>query len=436
MFEGKYSNIKIFLIYFSVFISSMELFKEPFEFYVSYFIFLMFLPYLLQKYGLRSIPKVLALFGFLFINGIIQIGLGNNTSGYFYKIFFGTFFSYIFYYLIVVDSGFDTKKLFDLYLKGCYVVSVIGLIQFIGFQIHIPALYDYGWLLNKWGVIRGGNFGIRINSVFPEPTYFSTSVSLAVFVAINNLLTKENYYYSKIQSLLVIGVSFLSFSGVGYFGLFITLILIFINYGLVRYAVIFVPLLALVFYQLYQNVPEFSERYDSTAEIFTTGNYKLGKTHGSSLILYNNYQVAVRNFKDYFLGTGLGSHPIAFAKYSLTKDVKTAGVDLNGMDANSMFNRLLSETGIVGVGLFVLLIFKGFVKRNLSIPINNSYWIISNALLTLILLNLLRQGHYFLHGFPLLVWLYYYNKQNYLTALEQEEAGGEELTTDNLPVHV
>jgi hypothetical protein len=435
MFEGKNSNIYIFLIYFSVFISSIELFKYPFEFYVSYFIFLLFLPALLKKYGLRSIPKVLTLFAFLFVNGVVQISLGNNTNEYFYKIFFGTFFSYIFYYLVVVDAGFDTKRLFDLYLKACYVVCIIGLVQFIGYQIGVPFLYDYSWLLNKWGVIRGGNFGIRINSVFPEPTYFSTSVSLAVFVALNNLLTKENYYFTKFQSFLVFAVSLLSFSGVGYFGLFITLILIFINYGLIRYALVFIPILTLVFFQLYQNVPEFSERYDSTVEVFSTGNFKLGKTHGSSLILYNNYQVAVRNFKDYFLGTGLGSHPVAFAKYSLTKNVKTIGVDLNGMDANSMFNRLLSETGIVGVGLFLLIIFKGFVKRNIAVPFNNSYWIISNSILTLILLNLLRQGHYFLHGFPLLVWIYYYNKQNYLAALEAQDQSHAEASVNNIPVN-
>jgi hypothetical protein len=169
-------------------------------------------------------------------------------------------------------------------------------------------------------------------------------------------------------------------------------------------------------------------------EVFSTGKYQLGKTHGSSLILYNNYQVAVRNFDDYYLGTGLGSHPIAFAKYSLTKGSKIRGIDLNGMDGSSMFNRLLSETGVVGVGLFLLLIFKGFVKRNTDVPINGSYWIISNACLTLILLNLLRQGHYFLHGFPLLVWIYYYNKRNYLNALadanklpEEEPAGSNEL---------
>ena len=170
-------------------------------------------------------------------------------------------------------------------------------------------------------------------------------------------------------------------------------------------------------------------------EVFSTGNFKLGKTHGSSLILYNNYQVAVRNFKDYFLGTGLGSHPVAFAKYSLTKNVKTIGVDLNGMDANSMFNRLLSETGIVGVGLFLLIIFKGFVKRNIAVPFNNSYWIISNSILTLILLNLLRQGHYFLHGFPLLVWIYYYNKQNYLAALEAQDQSHAEASVNNIPVN-
>ncbi len=418
MFEGKHSKLKIFLVFFTVFVNSIELFREPFEFYLSYVVMILFLPPLFNKHGIKPISMVMALFAFLFINGIVQIANGNNTPALFFKIIFGVMFSYIFYYLVVAEAEFNVKKLFDLYLKGCYIVSVIGIIQFIGFLIKVPVLYDYGWLLNLWGIVRGGNFGIRINSVFPEPTFFATSISAAVFVAIHNFLTKENYFFTKFEGLIIIIAYLLSYSGVGYMGLFVILLLIFMNYGFIRYLVVFLPLFVLLFYQLYQNVPEFKDRYDSGVELATTGKFKIGKTHGSSLILYNNFQVALKNFENYPLGTGLGSHPIAFKKYSLTKDIKIAGIDGNGMDANSMFNRLLSETGVIGVGLFFLLIVKGFVKRNTAIPVNSSYWIISNATLTLILLNLLRQGHYFLNGFPLLVWIYYYNRQNYLRELD------------------
>lgn len=35
-------------------------------------------------------------------------------------------------------------------------------------------------------------------------------------------------------------------------------------------------------------------------------------------------------------------------------------------------------------------------------------WVISNSLAIIIVIYLLRQGHYFLNGFPLFLWLFYY----------------------------
>jgi hypothetical protein len=169
-----------------------------------------------------------------------------------------------------------------------------------------------------------------------------------------------------------------------------------------------IPLGILLFNVMYDNVRDFRERYDSLVDLFSTGQFVLGKTHGSSFILYNNYRVAVSNMKSHFLfGTGLGSHPTAFEKYSIAKDIKVYGFNLNSADANSMLLRLMSETGLFGVSIFLILIVKCYVKRQDNDP--SYYWLISNSILVMILLNLFRQGHYFLNGFPFFVILYYYN---------------------------
>ena len=165
---------------------------------------------------------------------------------------------------------------------------------------------------------------------------------------------------------------------------------------------------------MYNNIVEFKVRTDSTVEIFSTGKFSIAETHGSSLTLYNNYHIAVENFKSNFLfGTGLGSHPIASNKYSLTKNLKTFGFQLNYADANSMFLRIMSETGLFGMILFLGILFKCFIRK----PTGNTgtnHWLISNALLVLIMLNLFRQGHYFMNGFPFYVWLYIYNYSDYI----------------------
>src|SRR5690606_13942406 len=108
---------------------------------------------------------------------------------------------------------------------------------------------------------------------------------------------------------------------------FLSLILLMLNFGLVRYILIVVPAVILLFNVMYNNVDEFKGRYDSTMGLFSgKQSFSLGKTHGSSFILYNNYIVTMKSFKNNFLfGTGIGSHPVAFAKYSLAKDFRISG---------------------------------------------------------------------------------------------------------------
>ena len=80
-----------------------------------------------------------------------------------------------------------------------------------------------------------------------------------------------------------------------------------------------------------------------------------------------------------------------------------------------MLLRLISETGTFGVSIFIFIIFRGYVRRD---PDNETYhWLVSNSILIMILLNLFRQGHYFLNGFPFFVLLYYYNSVSYKTYL-------------------
>jgi hypothetical protein len=354
------------------------------------------------------------------ITGVANILLGNDTGAQFFKVYIGLALSYFFYHYVIQEYDFNVEQLFKWYLKGAYIVSVIGVIQFISFQINFRPGYDYSWLLNKWGVVPGGNFGIRVNSIFGEPTYLAATLSAAFFVSIHNLIRKECFYLSRFKSFIIISVYILSFSGLAQTGLFLSLLFLALNFGLLRYFVFVVPAALILFNVFYNNVREFRERLDSVVALFSGEEFKLGKTHGSSFILYNNYKVATENFKTNFLfGTGIGSHPVAFQKFSLAKKFKVYGFNLNSADANSMLLRLISETGLFGVGIFFFIIFKFYVSRD---DLEDSYhWLISNAILVMILLNLLRQGHYFLNGFPFFVLLYIYNYLSYTKQLPNQE---------------
>lgn len=395
-------------IYFSIFIYTYVLFKTPFECYLGYLIMIALLPGFIFKFGWNI--NLICIFLVLLLVGIIQIIAGNNDPQNFLKVFLSLLLTYFFYYYVICELEFNVEQMFKWYLKGCYIIALIGLFQFICFRVGFEPGYNLFHYANKGGLaVTGGLWGIRINSVFMEPTHLGSVLSAAFFVAVYNLVSRSYFYYSFSQNCVIVVVYLLAFSGMGQIGVFLTILLLALNFGFVRYVIVAIPILIISFNYLYNNVKEFKERFDSTYGLFVAGEkFVLGKTHGSSFILYNNYIVATKNFEGNFLfGTGLGSHQTAFEKYSIGKGIANWGFDLNSADANSMFLRLMSETGLFGLGIFFMIIIKGYIKRDRT---NESYhWLISNGILIMILLNLFRQGNYYLYGFPFFLMLYYYN---------------------------
>ena len=399
-----FRKISIFLIFASLYAFSYVFFKQPFEFYLAYFIFVLYMPFFFAKFGIPKWPVLV--FMPLFFSGILYVLTGDNTSQQFFKIFIGFFASCLFYHYVVQSYDFDLKELFRLYLVSAYVVTLIGVIQLISYPIGFKPGYNFLWIFNKWNPSYGG-LGVRMSSVFSEPAYFAASISPAFFTAVYNLFQRKPLFISKFQSIVIAIVYPLTFSSLGILAIFFTIILLLINLGTIRYSLIFIPLLIVTVTYSYKNVPEFRDRWDGTIEIYSTDNIYDYDIHGSSFVLYNNSHVAWENFQRHPLfGTGLGGHPSAFDKYTLTQEEGAVQIDFNKMDANSMFLRLMSETGIYGLSVILLLLFRSWILK--SNAIDDETWVMSNGLAIIILVYLIRQGHYFLNGFPLFLWLYYY----------------------------
>ncbi|CAN5330901.1 hypothetical protein BH09BAC5_BH09BAC5_26090 [soil metagenome] len=415
MKEERWINI---LIYISVFVSSITFFREPFEGYLHYVIFLLLLPVFIKQFGL---PVQTLLFLLLpLLVGAIEILMGNNTWALFLKIFIGMLLSISFYHYVIQYFKWDTEKMFRLYLKGAVIVCYIGIIQFVSYIIHFSPGYNYSWLFNKWGIVSGG-FGIRLNSVFSEASQFAIVISPACFVAFHNLIPGTNKFgISRIQSIVVLVCLILTSSSTGYMGLLIILVLFVINYGQVVYLLLGVLVMVVGVNILYNNVAEFKSRVDTSVGLWISEEFSVENINSSSFVLYNNYHIAIENFKSNPLtGTGFGSHPIAFDKYSLTNQSGFLDISFNKSDANSMLLRLISETGLIGILFIIIFIRRNFIIRD-AYDNKNADWIISNGILVLILMFLLRQGNYFLNGFPFFMLLYYYtNKQRQQRRWEQ-----------------
>lgn len=399
-----FKNFTIFTIFASLYAFSYVFFKEPFEFYLAYFIFILYFPVFFVKYGIPKWP--LLVFLPLFISGIMYCLIGENTYQQFFKIFIGFFASCLFYHYVIQVFDFDLKSLFRYYMKSAYIVTLIGVVQLISYPIGFKPGYNFLWIFNKWNPSYGG-LGVRMSSVLSEPAYYAAIIAPAFFVSVYNIITRNTLYISRFQSYLIVIIYPLSFSSLGILAIFFTIIFMLLNMGFVKYSIVFIPLLIVIINYSYKNVPEFRDRWDGTIEIYTTDNIYSYDIHGSSFVLYNNSHVAWQNFiRHPIFGTGLGSHPIAFDKYTLTNIEGAVQIDFNKMDANSMLLRLMSETGLYGMLLMVGLIIRCWIFKKSSADPEN--WVISNGLAMIILIYLVRQGHYFINGFPLFLWLFYY----------------------------
>ena len=367
------------------------------------------------------------------IVGVVSV-MGENADQFtFVKVFGGLLLTLLFYQYVMLYYEFNIKRLFKVYVKWCYWIALIGLVQQVSYIIGFKLGYDYSWLLNKWGVISGGILGLRVNSIISEPSGLAIVLMPGVYVAIYNLFRKETYIIEKKQSLVILLVLILTSSSTGLIGLILAFMLASDTLN-VRYIAIGVAISIGGGYAAYYNIDEFRSRVDTSIGLWIENDFDIKNTNSSSFVLYNNVHVATENLKVHpIFGTGLGSHETAYEKYSLTNTVVLYDFSFNKKDGNSMLLRLFSETGLLGAGFILLILFRSFVHKNQNSELNE-YRIVSQGLFILIFVTLLRQGNYMLNGFPLIMLMYYYTKKEYTkrkNELLQIEAGTEELEETN-----
>jgi hypothetical protein len=343
--------------------------------------------------------------------GLYHIILGNNSNFTFFKIYGGLLITCLFFDNWIRHYQFNISVIFEMYCRLCWILIIISLIQIFSFFIGFEQGFNFSWLLNKWGFVQGGLLGFRVNSILPEPTYLATSLSPAVFISVRNLIKKESYIFSNYQSIVVILISIFTTSTVGYLGILLSIILS-LELLRLRY-LLFALLISIGAYNIaYNNVSDFSSRVNSAKGLWIEEDFKIENTNNSSFVLYNNLHVAKQNLMNYpVFGTGLGSHETAFKKFSLTKSLIQYDFEFNIKDGNSLFVRLCTETGLVGLGFILFFIYKCFVTTNK--PEFEYHKLISQSLFILIILSLIRQGNYMLNGLPLVFLLYYFNYKQY-----------------------
>ena len=138
-------------------------------------------------------------------------------------------------------------------------------------------------------------------------------------------------------------------------------------------------------------------RFQQTATALSSLNniYVIESLNNSSYALLANTYVAT-HAPLRWTGTGLGTHKLNYhAVYQSNRPL----YGLNDEDGYSLFNRLLSETGILGLLVYIVFLFKCRSKQSM----------INTCVLFYLLGTFIRGGNYFVYGMIFYNMLYYFS---------------------------
>jgi hypothetical protein len=360
--------------------------------------------------GLYFNKTFLFSFTIIIILSLYNVYLEKNTLTLLIKQVTGILFNAFAFYLLIKINNYDIKKLFKIYLNFAFLIGLIGLFQELNYLLGFKPGYDFSYIFPAWRLSLPPGGPLKINSILSEPAEFCLVMLPAFFVALTTFSKRSFKFIGKWKSLVIILSFFLSFSVVGYLGIFVSLFLLVYNHSKIKNFVMMMVFLLVFMPFIYSNISSIKMRVDDSINAFR-GKICLEEANLSTFTLFSNALVAFEGFKNNpVFGSGLGSYSISYSKY-IGKVVHTDKVSmfLNQEDGNSLFLRLLSETGLFGLFLFFWFIFKCYVFKKRD---KGGYlWIISNSILVMFLIKLVRSGHYFIDGFFFFFWLYYFTKK-------------------------
>jgi len=196
---------------------------------------------------------------------------------------------------------------------------------------------------------------IRISSIASEPGNLVVLLLPAVFIISMNIIIRFDIKLTKFQKFTIVLAYLLTFSTTGLFGLFICVfILIFLKFNIKMLAITFLSIF--IFSMVINKFELINTRIVDTQNVLINENYD--DANISTMTLYSNLQVAINSFKENpLMGSGLGTHNDNYMKYidKIASEVQLE-MQLNTYDASSLLLRLISETGFLGLILFMVLL--------------------------------------------------------------------------------
>ena len=382
-------SIKNYLLYSSVF----AIFTEAFFFNYIIDWKLLYLIILVNYILICRIKKItfniyfLLLLAFFFVHGILAYTVIGIPYNFMLSQILGIAVIGTYYYNFI--TLYDKEETISVYLKMCLWVAIIGY-----------PMYFLGITFNTQN-------DVRLCSIFKEPAHYVIVVIPACYY----------YFYKKkyLKFAIIFGTLILSNSSLGYIGCALMFLIPNLTLRRMGYFVGILPVVLGLFYYVYSEYPFFKLRVDDTynsLNVINTGKFNKD-TNLSSYVMISNMYIAKKNIYDHPLGSGIGSHHYMHTSRYLKEMrppeyiVKQKKQTDNSFDANSLFTRIWSEFGIIGLILVLFAIYQS------AKCFNSKELFFSQGIFIYFLLKLFRDGHYFPPELFFFIWLFYfYYKKN------------------------
>ena len=303
------------------------------------------------------------------------------------------------YYQIFRYCQIPVSEWFRRYVSLVYILSIIGIVQFVIMSATQIDIFPYtldGTMTQNTG---------RLHAMLMEPGSFTAfSIPAAAYV----FLAPGFMKYNRMKS-LVIGIALiLTLTTSMIVAVVIILFLKFYYYfkylriGLVVCFIVGVcwcinnrDILSSSEYFVNPQLRAIQEKITQTLSMVEYAEPEdFEHLNTSSYVILTNYWIAF-NAPCRILGTGLGTHA---QNYERMYKSDFGGYGLNKDDAYSMFARLYSEFGVLGLCLYAFFLIRYYNNDN----------IISLCLIVFFISYLIKGGHYMLYGTAFFHMFYYF----------------------------
>lgn len=364
--------------------------------------------YLSKNKEIKCSSTIIYSFLILFVYGLLS-SLYNHYS--LYKLIqqcFVLLILFLSYDIIFKSLKGNVDYIFSKYLNIAYYVSVLGV-----FQLSVSVLFHF----NIFFFISGISTLTRTTSLFIEPGFLGQFL-IPAFVAI--IFSKDFRNEYKFKSIIIVICYILSFSAIAYFiALLAALGKIYAKYNskLAKIgSIIIILLIIVIMWSLmkanYQSststrLGQINVKIVETQQMFSIANPdEFSEINLSSFALASNLYVA-RNAPCRILGTGLGSHE---SNYNKVYQGSSFNITLNTADGYSIFIRIFSEFGYIGLFAYLFWIYKKLNSKN----------IINMSVFFFLISILLRGGHYYLYGIVFFHFLYFYTSKKRMMTVKSK----------------